>query len=376
MLLLMVAIFAFSACKSGKTAFNKGDYEQAVYNAIKRLRKSPNNKKAIEAIQAAYPAMQNYYVEQIGVAKRSNDPLRWERVFDYYKELNQVYNEIQRSPGARRVLTGVQNYSSESEEARLKAAEARYALGELELAKDFREAAKAAYVHFERSLELVPNYKDAEDKLFQAQDMATIVVQIKPIPIHSRTLELSNEFFENQITEFVRSNTWSPFIRFMSGRDQNSRYREPDHRLIMKFDDFVIGQAYLKEKEAERSRDSAIVETVKITEDSTAKRYFQAKATVYQFTKEIISTGLLDMKIVDTRSGAILSQRKFPGTFVWYDYWGYFNGDERALNEDDKKFIKKKREIPPPPPQDLFIEFTRPIFNQLTDYVTDYYRNF
>lgn len=375
-ILFMIAIFIFTACSSGKKAYQKGNYEEAIYAAIKRLRKSPENEKAIEAIQSAYPALQNYYQEKINVAKLSSNPLRWEKVMAHYKELNHIYNEIQRSPGARRVLVGVQNYSNEYEEAVRNAAEARYALGNQELEKNLREAAKVAYKHFQKCLDLRPNFRDAEDKLYQARDMATIVVQIDPIPMHSRALELSNEFFENQITEFVRSNTWSPFVQFYSAKQTNARHREPDHILVMKFDEFVVGQAYIKEKEAERLKDSVVTGTVKINEDSTANAYGTVKATVHQFTKEISSSGLLDVKIIDARTNAVVSQQKFPGTFIWVDHWGYFNGDERALDKGDKKFLKKKREIPSPPPQDLFIEFTKPIFNQVTDFVTDYYRNY
>ncbi|MEL6652971.1 MAG: hypothetical protein AAFQ87_19385, partial [Bacteroidota bacterium] len=112
------------------------------------------------------------------------------------------------------------------------------------------------------------------------------------------------------------------------------------------------------------------------TPDSTVNAYGTVKAEVHHFQKQITSTGLLDMKIIDIRTGRVVSQRKFPGTFVWYDYWGFFNGDERALEKADDRFLRKNREIPAPPPQDLFIEFTRPIFSQVTDYVSNFYRNY
>ncbi|RMG17483.1 MAG: hypothetical protein D6730_23965 [Bacteroidetes bacterium] len=363
-----------TACKTGKKAFRQGDYEEAVYSAINRLRSAPNNKKALQTLKEAYPIMLDYYQDQIEQAKLSSDPLRWERVLDLYGELNQVYDEVQRSPAAKRALPQVRNFSSEYEEARRRAAEARYALGEQELAKGHREAAKAAYRHFERCLQLQPGFRDAEEKMFEAQDLATVIVQIEPIPVHSRVLELSNEFFENQIIEWVRSYTWSPFVRFYSAKDTDAHLREPDHIIKMKFDDFVVGQAYVKEREVQRVNDSVEVE-VKVGKDSTRTDYITAKATVHQFTKEITSTGLLDVQIIDARNGAVISQRKFPGTFIWVDRWGFFNGDERALTEEDKQFIRKKRESPNPPPQDLFIEFTRPIFNQVTDFITDFYRD-
>jgi hypothetical protein len=71
----------------------------------------------------------------------------------------------------------------------------------------------------------------------------------------------------------------------------------------------------------------------------------------------------------------VVSQRKFPGQFVWFVEWGSFNGDERAL--DDKQFAMCKRKPSSPPgPQDLFVEFTKPIFNQVTPFLKSFYQKY
>jgi len=103
--------------------------------------------------------------------------------------------------------------------------------------------------------------------------------------------------------------------------------------------------------------------------------YGTVKATIHTFTKQISSRGLLDFKIYDPYANRVLTQEKFPGEFVWICQWGYFNGDERALNEEHKKIVKGK-ELHPPPPQDLFIEFTKPIYDQLTAKIRDFYKNY
>ena len=99
------------------------------------------------------------------------------------------------------------------------------------------------------------------------------------------------------------------------------------------------------------------------------------KAKVNLFTKKITSKGLLDFKIIDAQTNRVLTQEKFPGVFVWICQWGYFNGDERALNDEQKKAMKSKQ-LPPPPPQNLFLEFTKPIYDQLTAKIKEFYRNY
>lgn len=50
-----------------------------------------------------------------------------------------------------------------------------------------------------------------------------------------------------------------------------------------------------------------------------------------------------------------------------------FNGDERELSPEQMRLTKLKEQVPPPP-QDLFIEFTKPIYNQITTKIRDFYK--
>ena len=91
--------------------------------------------------------------------------------------------------------------------------------------------------------------------------------------------------------------------------------------------------------------------------------------------KTVISTGLLDFKIIDPNTDVVLTQEKFPGTYNWFCEWGYFNGDERALSKEQKKILGLKQ-LNPPLPQDLFIEFTKPIYDQLAGKIRAFYANY
>jgi tetratricopeptide (TPR) repeat protein len=377
--LLLLSLLLVVACRSTKKAYEKGDYERAVVNSVEKLRRSPNNKKARETIRKAYPALVDYYQGRIQNAKLNNNPLRWEEIVDYYQSLNQVYDEIQRSPVALKLVPNARSFQREYLEATNNAAQARYVLGmeRLEMARrGDRESAKAAYAHFEKVDQIKPRYRDVEQKMFEARDLATLYVQIEPIPMHSRSLELSSEFFENQLAEFISQTEFSPFVRFFTPAEAPRRPRDPDQILLMSFDEFQVGQSRTREQELQRHRDSVVVGTVKIKGDSTVSVYGSVDAKVHIFTQEISSSGLLDLRLIDTRNDAILTQRKFPGTYVWVDQWGFFNGDERALSDEDLRAVRRSKPSPPPPPQQLFVEFTKPIFSQVTSFVRSYYRNY
>ena len=143
----------------------------------------------------------------------------------------------------------------------------------------------------------------------------------------------------------------------------------------MSFDDFVIGQVYDKESVHEVRRDSVEVGTVTLANGNKMKAYNTVRAKLTVYHRELISNGILDVTIIDLLQNNVISQRKFPGQFVWSVEWGSFNGDERALS--DKQFaICKRKPSPPPGPQDLFIEFTKPIFNQVTPFLKSFYQKY
>jgi hypothetical protein len=107
----------------------------------------------------------------------------------------------------------------------------------------------------------------------------------------------------------------------------------------------------------------------------TNKVYGTVKATLHHYTKTTTSKGVVSFKIVDAKTGALLSVEKMPGEFVWVSEWATFNGDERALSAEQLRLTTLK-ELPPPPPQDLFIQFTRPIYDQITTKIKEFYKGY
>jgi len=165
------------------------------------------------------------------------------------------------------------------------------------------------------------------------------------------------------------------FIRFFTPQEaDNLGLQNADQFLRIQFDDFSVGNTALKEKEEVVTRDSVKVGDAKIN-GKTVPVFNTVKATLTTYRKEVISSGLLSMVIIDARSKGILTHNKFEGNFVWGSTWGNFNGDERALTNEQLSWCKNK-EAMPPQPQDLFLQFTKPIYDQLIPAIQGFYRNY
>jgi hypothetical protein len=363
-----------------------------------------------------------------------------------------LYDEISRCPGCLTAIPAPVNYSPDYERARLKAASERYDAGLEALTKGKngdREEAKKAYSHFSEANNWVRSYKEVDEKLKDAEYYASISVVVEPIPMHSQALKLSNEFFDNKINEFLLQAPVNRFVKFYTAKEAKKLgISKPNHIIQLVFDDFVVGQTYMHEKEMDLIKDSIVLATYevevpagnttqvepggtasnngKVTICHTApgsgksqtitiaesalkahldhgdkpgscgadantpqysqntaaagkkevrKVYGQAKATMHILTRTVESKGLLDFRILDGFTRRVISQEKLLGAFVWQSQWGYYNGDQRALEKQYLQIIKNK-DVPPPPPQDLFIEFTQPIYQQVTAKIRQFYTNY
>ncbi len=424
----LLSMMAFWGCSSSKKSFQSGNYYTAVMQAVSKLKKSPNNKKSGEILGQAYPMAVEFYLNEAGRMKAGNDRFKNGNIYDAYQKLTNMYDEIRRSPGALKVIPEPKDFYDQLKYYAREAASERYTAGEEALAMGGRQNAIIAYRHFAKADMYMPGYLNVKDKIEEARYYATLKVLVRQIPVPTFQAGLSAQFFQDQVEQYLFNYKGNEFVRFYSERDEN--LKEPDQILILQFDDFVVGQMNTRERIIEVTKDSVIMgkvlksssgnseqkivichtdpanrnvkQTIEVSASALQKHldhgdkigpcngdqakasqtqkkeyvnvYGTAKATFRENIREVISRGLLSMQVIDTQSNTVVFHDKFPGEFVWVNKWGSFNGDERALS-DEQLQIARQQAVMPPPPQTLFIEFCKPIYSQLTRRIRKIYRN-
>ncbi|NVJ45944.1 MAG: hypothetical protein HWE07_02420 [Cytophagia bacterium] len=372
-LLLGFMALILVGCATGKNAFDKGDYETALDRAVNRLQANPSNKKAQDVLMDGYRIAAQYHLKRIQQLDRSSDTFRWETIYNEYAALNRYYNDIQRCPACLD-LVNPKEYLQEQEEAARNAADVQVALGNDALQMNTIESGRQAFGHYERALRFNRNISQIDSLLTTAREMGTIRVLVEPIPVHSRNLELTNEYFANRMYEFLDGFSRDRFVQFYSQADMEAYDISPDHILSMEFDDFVLGQTRMESKTKEIKRDSVVVGQFKDKEGVTHDVFGTVKADFTTYKKTLASTGLLNFEIRDAFSNQVLIQRKLGGQDIWQYEWASFNGDERALTRDEIRMSKLK-EVPPPSAQELFAAFIDRIYDQAFGQVRQLYRD-
>lgn len=374
-LFFYLLLLVMAGCSSGKKAYERGDYYEAVLKSVQRLRQNPDHSKSIEALKNAYPLAVEFLEGQANNAIASNSNFKWKNAIQSYNLINHMYEEIRQCPGCMKAVKNPKNYYAEIGPLKEKAADESYNAGIEALMKGTRADAKRAYFLFADAQNFVPGFKDVIEYLEKSKYEATVKVIIEQIPVPSR-YNLSGGFFQDKVEEFLHTNyTDDGFVKFYTPAEaRNVNLPDADQIMQIKFDDFSVGNIRMTEKEETVTKDSVKLGETKV-DGKTIPVYGTVKAKFTTYRKEVLSNGLLSMVIVDARTNGVLAHRKFNGEYGWVSTWARFNGDERALT-DQQLALTKLKETQPPIPQDLFLEFTRPIYNQLVPAIRDFYRNY
>lgn len=375
-----LVIFLFSvtvfSCSSGKKAYENGNYAEAVMKAVNRLRKNPGHKKSKETLRGSYPSAISYLESQANNALASNSPFKYTEALRSYQDINYLGDEIRRSPGALSVIPNPKFYNAKIEELKQLAAKENYDAAVVLMKRNTRLDAREAYILFRNAHNYVPNYKDVVKQMDDALFKATLKVLVEQIPVPAR-YNLSGGYFQDRIEEYLHTQfRGSEFVRFYTQEEadvQNLPY--VDQYLRLQFDDFVVGETHTTKIIETVTKDSVVVGTVKLEDGTKANVYNTVSAKITILRKEVISRGLFSMQVFDAQSNAMLHHRKFNPESVWFSTWGSFNGDERALS-DEQFQICQNTEVPPPPPQELFVSFAMPIYDQLIPNINEYYSRF
>lgn len=370
--LLLVPILWILSCRSGEKLYNKGRYDEAVSTFVKKLKKKPATPIALQLLPQAYAHALQTHEGKVNSYLASNNELKWEHIRLEYAALQKLYNTIHASPAALTVVTP-KDYQSAITGAQENAAQVRYDRGVALLEQGDKASARRAVDEFQAAVSLVSNYRNAAGLKEEAFQRGLVNVVIREIDVRSPYYQFSADQFRDVLIRDLQSRNVNRFVRFTDERIARTNKLVPDQFLELRFYDFVVGQTYVDRTEREVSKE-VVVSTSRDTSGKVINRYGTVKAKLYINKATVISQGLLDYRLIDVASNQIVREDRLPGSYTWVNQFGFFKGDERALSKEDKSFMGGD-DIPPPPPQELFMLFTRPIYDQLTSNMQSFYSN-
>jgi hypothetical protein len=397
---ILVASIFLSSCSTGLKSLQRGDYYDAILKAANRLSSDPDNRKASQVVREGYPMAIAYYQEEIDQTLTGNDQFKWKRTLEIMQTVNRISDEIRRIPAARKLVPAPKTYTSEMTDVQNRAAQEFYDAGMDALGRKTRETAKQAYFHFMNADGLVRGFKDTKQRIVQAKDLATVKVVVEQIPVNGK-FEYSAQFFYDNVFQMLNERFQEKdFVHFFSPEQAaQTKQKYPDMVLQMGFYDFFIDRPQHFEEQQELTKQieeqyesrakkdttllmpgpngqrNLVIVNVKKGEPITLTKMVSKKGKIKILTDQVGSGGLLELKAVEFQSQKIVFTDKIPGQFTWMNKYGIFVGDNEVLTNELTAILNNKM-IMPPPAQDMFVLFTKPIFNQLADKLTNYFKQY
>ena len=361
-------LFFFTACATGYKAYQKGDYYRACIQAINQLRSKPNNEKARFALINAYPLAQANAMRNITNAFNSSDIRQYDRAIAIYRQMNELADEINRCPAALALIPAPTEYHGAMRETMEMVAELSYNEGLKALRVGTIDQARIALENFNRTNKYIPGYKDVLSKLAEARYLATLRV-IVLAPAVTPRYQINADFFYIKLMSDITRRTYSRLVRFYTPEEAHlENMQSPHELLVLNFEDFTIGNSKESSSSVEVKRDNVLIGKTGTGENV----YGTVKAKFTSRRIELMSGGVLSVRIVDPVTNRILRQTNLQRSTVWKTEWASYNGDERALT-DQQRALVAKRPLPVPPPQELFNSFADPLYAQASSFINSRY---
>jgi hypothetical protein len=337
----------FFSCKSAEKMYLKGNYDEAVELAAKKLSKKPNDAGLLQTLQSAYRFAVDDHESRIRNFSNSFEDLKYERVYQEYLDLQRLYDAVHRSPAVFDIVQPT-DYSAYITTYKEQAANARVERGQTLMDNNTKQGARDAYFEFQRALDLKPGDIAIRQKLDDAYANAVTNVVLLPLTRYgfqysSYNFDMIN--FNTDIMRYLNNNNNNRFVRYYQDAEARSYNLRMDNVVEMRFSDVNIGRYRDQRNTREVSRQIVGKERV-YSKDSVVKEYITVKATITTTTRSIQADGLLQATVKDYNSRWLWSDT-YRGDYSWQASFSTFTGDERALSDEDRKLIAQKEQWPP-----------------------------
>lgn len=334
------------SCRSAKKMYAKGNYDEAVELAAKKLQKKPDDATTLDILKNAYRFAVEDHESRIRNNDASNNDLRWEWTYKEYVELQRLYDAIRRVPSVYDIVRPT-DYSSYVISYKEEAGNARYQRGIELMNLNTRNSYKQAYYEFQKALALKPG--DIQTKLRMEEAYAGAVTNVVVLPVvqsgyqYSSYTAMSN--FDYSVLRYLNNNNGNFFVKYYTPAEADHLDIRTDQFVEMRFDRMDIDYYRDQKTTREVTKEVVVKETV-IKPDSIVREYATVKAKITTVRRTLEADGGLQVTVRD-HNAQWLWNDTYRGEYDWSTEFSTYTGDSRALTEEDKKLTSRKETFPP-----------------------------
>lgn len=348
-LISFVSITLLLSCKTASKLYEKGNYDEAVELAAKKLQKDPDDPKLLNIIRESYRYAVNDHESRIRSNSESNNELKWEWMYNEYSALQRMYDAIKKVPSVNRIVQPV-DYSSYLVTYSEKAGDVRYDRGIAFMQRSDKQSYRQAYSEFQAALRFKPGNRDAMMKMNEAYEYAVTNVVVLPMErswgySYSSFNNYGTENFDDELLRNLQYNSGNGFVRFFREWDARNSNIRVDQVVDMRLSTINIGR-YYDTRSTRRVTKEVVIKEIVYRPDSVVKVYGTVYADITTTKRYMNSDGTMQVNVRDA-DGHWLWSDSFGGNHRWETEFATYTGDERALSDADRQLINRRPQQPP-----------------------------
>jgi hypothetical protein len=341
------------SCKTATKAFEKGNYEDAVELAVKKLQKDPSNAEMHAIVKNAYAAVVNKHEANISLYSGSNGDTKYEKIYNEYRKLQDVSDLVRRTPALANVV-GASDYSSYVQTYKQKTGQVYFERGLALMERGDKASFRQAYNEL-RNAYRYKNDSEVKTKMDEAYNAAVTRVLIvtndnygtynngmygngmygSNYNNYNMSYKLRN--FQDELVRNLKFQSNDQFVQFYTEWDARSNNITPDETLEMRLGNLNIGRSYDNTYSRNVSKEIVVREIV-YKPDSVVRQYATVSATVNVTRRTYVSEGDLIVSSRDA-SGRYLWNDMVRADQSWQTEFASYTGDQRALSASDLALI-------------------------------------
>ncbi|HSK14361.1 MAG TPA: hypothetical protein VK907_14165 [Phnomibacter sp.] len=326
--------------------------DEAVLELLAGIKKNPGNKDLLDLMPQTYQRAMDSRAAMKGYVLRDNPPgdrwVLWRRQLEASQSITDA---VLAFPTTSALIRNPVHFREQISDARVRAAEEYYEQGMDLLRYDTRQDARQALDAFNKANREVANYRDVQNQMRRAEQMATLVVVVNPVDYYTFGWSywgLQNDYLQWQMLRDLNSRSYR-LTRFVSDQEARAMRLRPERVVDMRFVRLMVSNPYTERNQYTREKvitGPAVPPGASRPGDSTVAtpRPTQTvvRATVTVTRRLINGDADLQCRIYDLPTGRNILFDHFPGRYNWVFESATFTGDRRALTDEDLRLVNNR----------------------------------
>lgn len=366
--LLAMLLVGFSACAGPQKMLERGNYDDAIRLAVKKLSGKKKKTKYVLALEEAFFRANQRDLEAAERLKGDGRPENWERIHQLYARIDDRQQKIapllplldEYGVEANIRLIDVADYMRE---ASRKAAEYLYARAQqhLEAASEGdRLAAREAYDLLRRTKYYFSGaYRDRDRLLEQSRELGTTHIALQ---VHNESQTLLPAGFEQEMLAFNARDLDSQWRRFHLRPQADLHY---DYHVDIRLVHAEVSPSLVQERNYEQAKtiqdgfEYVLDERGNVMKDSLGNdikipKEIEVRAQVLETYQQKAATLQARIEIFDGQHRQLINSRPVTAEALFENVSAAFRGDERALSQKVRELLHGRIQPFPSDAQLLF----------------------